>query len=309
MRFALAAALLVPALLPGQPQVIQFIAQPSSVIEGEKVTLRWNVKAAATISISPDVGAHSETRGTATVFPSRTTIYVLTARDKQGRESSTSVEVQVVPSAPKATVGEMGLSRLTGRTFLLPGELPESGYGLYSYVLLGEKATASNLSLYLAVIEAVLSRMHDMDELRKRTSDLKRLNLLSIPVNKPIELNQAETITGQAALVLKNYDYATAQVLLAAIPKGLTAGPYLFSHFEPIRPERAVSQPYLLQNLSRRSPKLAQAWVSYFQDLCAKPQPWREPALKKIALSLRDYLQKLGDEMPAAAASVIWLGR
>ncbi len=59
--------------------ILEFSATPDTLISGQSSQLRWNVKGATSISISPTVGGGLLPQGTKTVSPTATTTYTLTA--------------------------------------------------------------------------------------------------------------------------------------------------------------------------------------------------------------------------------------
>lgn len=82
-----------PAAQP--PQVSSFTLNPSSVAAGQPVTLSWNIPGAASIHIDNGVGDVTN-RSTVTVFPARTTTYLLTASNSTG---SVTASAKVVVAA------------------------------------------------------------------------------------------------------------------------------------------------------------------------------------------------------------------
>jgi hypothetical protein len=69
------------------PNIASFMATPSSVSAGSKVTLDWNVSNSSYLIVSPGMGA---VRGTgASITPTQTTTYTLYATNQYGRTTST----------------------------------------------------------------------------------------------------------------------------------------------------------------------------------------------------------------------------
>lgn len=77
-----------------QPFIRRFSASPQSVIAGQPVTLSWETENSERITIDNGVGVQNTT-GTATVMPSQTTTYNLTATGPGG-QASASVTVTVI---------------------------------------------------------------------------------------------------------------------------------------------------------------------------------------------------------------------
>jgi hypothetical protein len=70
----------------GLPTINSFSASPAIISAGKSAVLSWNVSNATKVSINPSIGTVSST-GSATVTPSRTTNYTLTARNSAGQVS------------------------------------------------------------------------------------------------------------------------------------------------------------------------------------------------------------------------------
>ena len=97
------------------PQFIAFSATPSTISAGDQATLRWDISSATSVSISPDVGAVSGS--SATVKPTKTTEYTLTAVNEAGAtQARTTVTVNALATEPanfrvtKADVTSMDLT-------------------------------------------------------------------------------------------------------------------------------------------------------------------------------------------------------
>jgi hypothetical protein len=79
--------------------VVQFSATPSQIASGQSSTLAWNVPNATSVNIS-SVGTGLNSAGTATVKPTVTTTYNLTATGSGGQSITASVTVTVGASKP-----------------------------------------------------------------------------------------------------------------------------------------------------------------------------------------------------------------
>lgn len=73
------------------PRILQFAALPASVAPGQSTRLCWQVDNATEVSISPTVGAGLAASDCATVTPSETTNYTLTARNAAGQITATAL--------------------------------------------------------------------------------------------------------------------------------------------------------------------------------------------------------------------------
>ncbi len=67
------------------PQVVTFVANPSTINPGQQSKLCWQVTNASSISITPGVGTNLNANDCATVSPSTTTVYTLTATNGAGQ--------------------------------------------------------------------------------------------------------------------------------------------------------------------------------------------------------------------------------
>ena len=69
------------------PTIVSFTATPTSIKAGESSTLAWTVQNADTVQIT-SIGNVNPKQGTATVSPTQTTTYTLTASNAQGQVTS-----------------------------------------------------------------------------------------------------------------------------------------------------------------------------------------------------------------------------
>jgi OmpA family len=80
---------------PGSiPQVVVFTANPQTISSGQSSKLCWQVNGATSISIAPGVGSNLNANDCATVSPTTTTTYTLTAINATGQiQANTTVNV------------------------------------------------------------------------------------------------------------------------------------------------------------------------------------------------------------------------
>jgi hypothetical protein len=79
------------------PQVVTFVANPSAISNGQQTKLCWQVSNASSISISPGVGSNLSANDCATVAPTSTTVYTLTATNGAGQiQANATVTVGTV---------------------------------------------------------------------------------------------------------------------------------------------------------------------------------------------------------------------
>jgi hypothetical protein len=198
-------------------------------------------------------------------------------------------------SAPPKLVG-----RETGREFLLAGQSEAPGYGLYSYLLFGERPGAESRARYASVLEAFL-RIPDAQELQRDGSQPWQLNItyLLLETAAPVALRDLHRtdppIDMQSAVdwILQHYDYARARRILASMPGEHLSGPYLVSSKVPWS-ARTMDSPCLWQDLSSITPRLASVWMVEFRRQAAKERYWQRPDdLRAWALELRQAIARV----------------
>lgn len=83
------------------PTISSFTAEPSAIEKGNSSTLKWSVKDATKVTITPGVGEVTAMDGSRAVFPGSTTTYRLVAEGAGGTaESSATVTVSDPPPPP-----------------------------------------------------------------------------------------------------------------------------------------------------------------------------------------------------------------
>jgi len=275
-----------------QPVIRTFDAAPRSVVAGGKVVLSWQVGRAAVITIDPGVGAVSP-KGKRTVIPDHDVTYTLTACDGAGLQREMKVRVTVHP-APNSPSRPMDLGLVIAR-YLLPTGTPEGrGFGLYSYLLLGESVSPSNRDRYMAIVRQVIVGISSLADILKSRPDLRQVNVLYIPVRSALP-EEGQSEAALAGLILDNYDFARARLLLASIDAQYQKGPYFVSRLTPILQGKEVGRPFLFQDLSRADPALASDWVAGFLRQAAQHSPWTQKSVAQFALNFRNQIQVLAD--------------
>jgi hypothetical protein len=278
--------------LHGQPLIRKFDASPRSITAGGKIKLIWEVENAKDVSIDPGIGSVRK-KGSMLVSPVHDTTYIITARGSSGAPSQSRVTVTVAPN-PDSTNDprKMGLGRVTGRHLLPTGSSEAPGFGLYSYLLFGEKENARNRNRYVAVLRQVLVEISNLEQILGNKPDLRQVNVLYIPVRSAVEVNENSPAEA-AELILKNYDFARSQLLLASIDDRYQKGPYFVSRLGPIQQGKEVSRPYLFQDMTQAAPSLALDWVRQFLSQTAKGEPWSASRVESFAFSFRNQIQVL----------------
>jgi hypothetical protein len=275
-----------------QPVIRRFDASPKAITTGQLVTLSWEVEKAQEVTVDQGVGAVPR-KGSMALSPSHDITYTITARDSAGAKRQSAVTVTVAPS-PSATPPprDLGLGRVTGRNLLPTGVPEEPGFGLYSYLLFGEKENRQNRDRYLAILRQALVEVSSLASILANKPDLRRINVLYIPVRSAIEVDESAPAKA-AELILGDYDFARAQLLLASIGDRYQRGPYFVSRLAPIRMGTGVPRPYLFQDMTQADPSLASDWVRRFVQQAAREEPWSESGVESFALKFRNEIQVL----------------
>lgn len=195
-------------------------------------------------------------------------------------------------------VGIIGIdpTRITGRQFLVGDSQEETGYGLYSYVLLGSppgEATRERLVVlmreYLALPETVQL---------KKAVPMGQLNVTYLPLAKRPSAVEPDPI-------LESYNYVRAQVLLAKIPMGPhVEGPYVISSEVPLTSSAVLSGRYLYQDLSSIPAPIIVLWIREFMKQSSKKDYWRKRDGPQAALQLRTAIARLAAGVDPVKKSV-----
>jgi len=90
------------------PTIVAFTASPTTITPGQTTMLVWNVTNATSVQVDQGVGSGLAAAGTATVVPSYTTTYILTASNSSGSNSqSLTITVTSSSSTPSTTPAVM----------------------------------------------------------------------------------------------------------------------------------------------------------------------------------------------------------
>jgi len=194
---------------------------------------------------------------------------------------------------------------LTGRDFLLPRNPEGAGYGLYSYLLLGEKVNAINRQLYEAIIGAYLD-LGEVQRFETSGKDRKQLNVTYVPLTDapPPNLN--------VGWVLDHYDHVAAQVLLGkAMPRGNLSGAFIISYDKPVSGAAEIDrQRLLVQDLSGVPPDLAFLWFREFKQQVRQSRYWDQRTMGEFMLKMRTQIAEIarafgGDSRTLVATQIV----
>jgi hypothetical protein len=203
------------------------------------------------------------------------------------------------PAAPK---------RETARGFLVKGQKEKTGYGLYSYFLLGSPPTDSSRARYLKAIQAYLRLIPTVNDLEDYIS-ADKLNITYFPVKSPLPADPT------VEWLLDNYDFARARVLLDLLPGVHNAGPYFVSVLKPLSGADQLPGQYLFQNLSAvptEPQDLVSLWILEFMNLAAQERFWEPKTAELLTLKIRSTISVLAAGLPEVkkqlASWVAWTG-
>ncbi len=129
---------------PSRPAIVSFTASPASVSPGGSTVLSWTVTGAASLSISPGLGAVSGT--SVTVRPVATTTYTLSATNAGGTStSSVTVTVGSAPSPPAGLTYSQNPATYATNVAITPNIPSSTGGAITSYAV--SPALPSGLTL------------------------------------------------------------------------------------------------------------------------------------------------------------------
>ena len=105
-----------PIVEPAAAASVSITAEPSSIERGKSATLKWASSNAVSASINEGIGAVA-TSGSREVFPTRTTEYTITVKNKDGKDAMATAEVTVSapppPPPPPPPARELGAEFIT----------------------------------------------------------------------------------------------------------------------------------------------------------------------------------------------------
>jgi hypothetical protein len=201
---------------------------------------------------------------------------------------------------------------VAGRAFLVGAEPEERGYGLYSYVLFGGPPTTATREAYQQAVASYLEYLPPVESLEANVNR-DHLNVTYMPVTVPPPANVADfrpklddagERAAASAWVLEHYDYARAQLLLAAVGRGHGDGPYLVSSLRPLSNTEPPPGGVLRQDLSGTPPEFMRSWLHEFLAQAASPADWNATSLSQFVLRLRTAAVSIASAWPDVRDSV-----
>ena len=204
-------------------------------------------------------------------------VYTATAR-AEGSAQSAGCSVRIVVVPPK---GHMG-GTLRARAYLPPDSAEESGYAVYSYLLLGSHPDSASRGRYRAAITEFVRLSEDIDAFHAAQRQERRaFNMNYLPTTRAVSQPHPDSI-------LKYYDFARAQLLLRKLPGETMRGLYLVSvPRTPLSKLDSLPQQSLVQDLSTVPDDVVAPWVRRFLDLATQQRFDDGASMQKFVLSLR----------------------
>ena len=186
--------------------------------------------------------------------------------------------------------------RETARSFLTGAE--ESGYGLYSYLLLGaHPSDGTEHEKYLEAIKVYLARIDIVEAVAKYTAR-SNINITYLP------MAEQPPSSPSADWLLDHYDFPRARVLLDKVGSSLRNGPYIISVARPLSDSPSPIGHHLYQDLSNVPTNVIHLWVGAFMKQAAEEKFW-EPQMATIwLLKLRSSIAVMAIAVPDISNSL-----
>lgn len=193
----------------------------------------------------------------------------------------------------------------TGRHFMVGCNEPgsrENAYGLYSYILLRHPPSEDEIPQLIAFFDSFLIKLLPVQALEEKSIPRKNLNVTSVPVietppNADIRV-PAERLR-LAKWLVRNYDHACAQRLLAALPS--RANFHLVSVLEPLTSTDDQPELVFIQRIDWAYQAIAGRWLEFFMEEVSGRNHWSQRALFRLALHMRVGIIQLAEATPEVA--------
>ena len=204
-------------------------------------------------------------------------VYTATA-ELAGAAPAARCSVRIVVVPPR---GHMG-GTLRARAYLASDQREETGYAVYSYLLLGARPDSASAGRFRRAITEFVRLSEDIDAFHAaQRQERGTFNMNYLPVTRAIREPHPDS-------VLKYYDYATAQVLLRKLPGRTASGPYLVSvPRTPLSRLDSLPARSIVQDLSTVPDAVVAPWVRRFLDLATQERFDGGGSMQRFVLSLR----------------------
>jgi hypothetical protein len=208
--------------------------------------------------------------------------------------------VQIGPESPAngtshPTVGSYGYD--TGRALLVQGQPQRTGFGLYSYMLLGAPPDQEAKQRFLNFIIAYLNLIADIKGLESSQSKTA-LNITYLPVTSDPPDNVSPS------WVLDHYDYGRARMILRSVPSARGRGPFIISALQPLDGSSGLPTPNLVEDLTDKPVGVVEFWVNQFLVQTTQQQFWQANTLRSVALNLRTAIAYAAEGFPMVQKAI-----
>jgi Carboxypeptidase regulatory-like domain len=212
-----------------------------------------------------------------------------------GRSATANVSLDIGVVSQPITV-ENG-PRITSRQFLVGDSKEETGYGLYSYILLGRPATDASRERYLSLLREYLALPET--SLLKKKVPIRQLNITYLPLTESLPVPTPDS-------ALKAYNFVVAQeLLLKVLGYPWVDGPYIVSWEHSLTSVSILPRDhYLFQDLSAVPPEIVIVWVHEFMIQAGQKDYWRKRNGPDAALKLRTGIAQLAAGVDPVRKSV-----
>ena len=180
------------------------------------------------------------------------------------------------------------VSRQTGVASLFPLQDEDTGYGLYSYLLLAHKPDDNEQARYEAIFK-VLYAMPDAKGVAISLCRVK-INITYVPLAKfPNDWGKLSD-NDQIKYLVTNYNYAHATGLIGLIGGDYPCEACIVSFLHPLN-SYTKPKPILYQELSRVDPAVLSEYIKDFKARAAQERFWEKKTLTSLRLALRNDLE------------------
>ncbi len=193
------------------------------------------------------------------------------------------------------------------RALLIENTSERPGYGLYSYILLSKASDPINNDKYLALIESYLNKIPETEKTEHYISR-KQINIIYLPLTAESPNGFKNfNIQQKCNWILDNYDFVRAGYYLSKFTdEQIGNGPYIVSYMKPLSSDSAITNKYLIQDLSYVHPRIVSLWVDEFLKQSSKTKYWDKENLNKFADVLRNSIAIGADGLKEVSESLEW---